>query len=144
MTKSDCSLALWVLSECSLIALWLLSESSWSYVMVICKSSWSHPEVILKSFCSPPVVKLEDMTQKDEDWVLYTNLCHTDRQTEWLLDLLLVLKMDKILIGIKCTWSRLQAIFILSFSFSIKISLKGPLRFFLGHHHHVWLLFWKD
>ena len=43
MTKSDCSLALWVHSECPLSAVWVLYISAlWIHPEVILKSSWSH------------------------------------------------------------------------------------------------------
>ena len=56
---SDCSLiSLWVLSECSLSNLWLLTDC------------WLIPDCLL-----------EDLSQNDEDWLLLTNLNHTNERT---------------------------------------------------------------
>ena len=112
MTKSDCSLSLWVLSKCSLSAFWLLSECSevilksfwshpevilksyWSHIEVILKSSWSHPEVILKSSWSHHEVCLI-IWAKNKKIECFRALCakltegQMDRQTEWHPELLL-------------------------------------------------------
>ena len=32
--------------------------------------------------------KIEELSQKDKDWVLWASLCYTDRQTLWHLELL--------------------------------------------------------
>ena len=89
MTKSDCSLSLWLLSECPLSIHWvpsewslnaclMLSESSWSHPVLktswrhpedILKSSWSHPEVILKSSWSHPEVIMKSSWCDHEVWL---------------------------------------------------------------------------
>ena len=96
--KSDCSLSLWLLSECSLSILWLLwmlsecllnapAESSWSHPQVIwgcpedvLKTSWSHPEVILKSSWSHPEVILKSSSSHPQ--VIWG--CHEEiLKTSW-------------------------------------------------------------
>ena len=87
MTKSDCSISLWllfkyslsafwVLSECSLNACLMLSESSWSYPEVILKSCWSHSEVILKSSWRIWGQKMKIVCSRQ------TFIEQTDRQTD--------------------------------------------------------------
>ena len=49
MTKSDCSLSLWLISECSLSILWVPSEYSLNACLMLLESSWRHPEDILKT-----------------------------------------------------------------------------------------------
>ena len=44
MTKSNCSLSLWILFECPLNILWVLSEWLLNALWVVLKSSWSRPD----------------------------------------------------------------------------------------------------
>ena len=52
-------IALWVFSECSLSALWVLTDC------------WLIPDWLL-----------EDLSQNDEDWLLFRSLCRTDGRTD--------------------------------------------------------------
>ena len=87
MTKSDWSLPLWLLSECSLSILWVTSECSLNACLMLFDSSWSHPEVFMDSSWSHhEEFEAERWRLSALDKLVPNG--QTDRRTEWHPELL--------------------------------------------------------